>query len=431
MSMSRWYYWVSGFFLLAAMTAFGFVDRLVYGTWENKGGDKITQTINLLLILASLALFCRAYYSNRRISAGGVLALATTAFLFLSTSWSYDPAATVRQAVVYLFVVVGSIGIARTLDVDEYMELLKRTCFLSAVASLVLLAVSPSAARLVDFQGIFSHKNVLGQVMAAGALACLHVIRVDRRRRVRNILMLFVFIGMAFASASATACLAVFVICCASGIIALFQKGGAALLIGILLVLILVPIIVVIAVDPDPILEMIGKDPTLTGRTDLWTYVINDISLKPLLGWGYFGFWSPNNPAEFEIANAFGVLLTQAHNGLLEMLLNVGVVGTAIFIFLFVRNVILAFRCLRTSSKALAISTITVCVAILTIGVSEAVLLAATQPWTSMFFITGLMCEQAVRASKLRQYRIAPGVYPRGRPVHYATGISGDPLSTE
>jgi exopolysaccharide production protein ExoQ len=431
MSMSRWYYWVSGFFLLATMTAFGFVDRLVYGTWDNKSGDKITQTINLLLILASLALFGRAYYSNKRISAGGVLALATTAFLFLSIGWSYDPAATVRQAVLYLFVVLGSIGIAGTLDVDEYMDLLKRTCFLSAVASLVLLAVSPSAARSFDdFQGIFSHKNVLGQVMAAGALASLHGIRVDRRRRVRNILMLFVFIGMAFASASTTACLAVFVICCANGIIALFQRGGAALLIGIFLVLVLVPIMVVIAVDPDPILEMIGKDPTLTGRTDLWTYVINDISLKPLLGWGYFGFWSPNNPAAFEIADAFRIFLTQAHNGLLEMLLNVGVVGTAIFILLFVRNVILAFRCLRTSQKALAISTITVCVAILTIGVSEAVLLASTQPWTSMFFITGVMCEQAVRAAKLRQYRIAPRD-PRGRPVHSATRISGDPLSTE
>ena len=305
-----------------------------------------------------------------------------------------------RQAVLYLFVVLGSIGIAGTLDVDEYMDLLKRTCFLSAVASLVLLAVSPSVARsLVDFQGIFSHKNVLGQVMAAGALASFHVIRVDRRRRVRNILMLFVFIGMAFASASATACLAVFAICCANGIIVLFQRGGAALLIGIFLVLVLVPILVVIAVYPDPIFEMIGKDPTLTGRTDLWTYVINDISLKPLLGWGYFGFWSPNNPAAFEIADAFRIFLSQAHNGLLEMLLNVGVVGTAIFIFLFVRNVILAFRCLHTSPKALAISTITVCVAILTIGASEAVLLAANQPWTSMFFITGLMCEQAVRAA--------------------------------
>jgi exopolysaccharide production protein ExoQ len=421
--MFRWYYWVSGFFLLQAMTAFGFVDRLVYGTWEYKTGDKITQSLNLLLILASLALFGRGYYSTRRIGTGGVLALAATAFLFLSAGWSYEPALTVRQAVVYLFVVVGSIGIVSTLDADEYMALLRQTCFLSAVASLVLLVVSPSDALSPDsqFQGIFPQKNVLGQVMATGALASLHIIRVDHRRRIRNIFMLFVFIGMAFASASATACLAIFAFCCVIGMIELFRKGGPAILIGIFLALALMPILVVASVDPDTILEMIGKDPTLTGRTDVWTYVINDIWLKPLLGWGYFGFWSPNNPAAIEISETQRWHVAHSHNGLLEMLLSVGAVGTAIFIFLFVRNVILVFRCLSTSSKALAISTIGVYAGILTIGVSEPVLLNASQAWTGVFFITSLMCEQAVRASKLSQYRIAPKSFPKGRPVHSAT----------
>jgi exopolysaccharide production protein ExoQ len=433
MSMFRWYYWVSGFFLLDAMGAFGFIDRLVYGTWDNKPGDKITQSLNLLLILASLVLFARGYYSKRTIGVGGALALALIAFLFLSAGWSSDSAATVRQAVLYLFVVLGSIGIAGTLDSDEYMDLLTRICFLSAVASLVLLAVSPDNAGSpsFDFQGIFPHKNVLGQVMATGALASLHIIRADRRRRVRNIFMLFVFIGMAWASASTTACLAIFAFCCADRIIALFRGGGAKVLIGIFLVLVLLPIVVVVAIDPSPIFEIVGKDSTLTGRTDIWNYVINDISLKPLLGWGYFGFWSPYNPAAVEISETVRWTVPQAHNGLLEMLLNVGVVGTAIFIFLFIRNVALAFQCLRTSAKELAISTILVCVGILMTGVSEFVLLPFNQTWTSLFFVTGLMCEQAVRAMKLRQPRIAPRVYPRGRPVRPATPISRNPLSAE
>src|ERR1700730_3584040 len=174
MSMSRWYYWVSGFFLLNAMAALSFVDRLVYGTWENKPGDKITQSLNLLLILASLALFVRGYYNKKTIGAGGVLALAVVAFLFLSASWSSDAATTVRQSILYLFAVLGAIGIAGTLDADEYMDLLRRTCFLSAVASLALVVLSPSTAfsrDFGDFQGIFPHKNTLGQVMAIGALA--------------------------------------------------------------------------------------------------------------------------------------------------------------------------------------------------------------------------------------------------------------------
>jgi exopolysaccharide production protein ExoQ len=416
--MFRWYYWVSGFFLLNAMAAFGIIDRLVYGTWDNKPGDKITQTLGLLLILASVALFVRGYRSKNGIGAGGLLALATIAFLFLSAGWSLEPAATVRQAVLYLFVVLGSIGIANTLDGNDYMDLLRRICFWSAIASLFLLAVSPSNAGSpgVDFQGIFPHKNFLGQVMATGVLASLHVMRVDRRRRIRNIFNLFVFIGVALASASATACLAIFAFCCANWIISLLQRGPAGMLIGTLHVLVLVPIVVVVAVDPSPILEMIGKDPTLTGRTEIWNYVIDAISLKPLLGWGYFGFWTFNNPTAVEISETVRWIVPQAHNGLLEMLLNVGVVGTAIFIFLFLRNVTLAIRCFGTPAKELAITTITVCIGILTVGISETVLLAANAPWTSMFFITGLMCEQAVRAAKPRQYR---GIAPRGRPSHF------------
>jgi exopolysaccharide production protein ExoQ len=434
MSMFRWYYWVSGFFLLQTMTAFSFVDRLVYGVWDNKPGDKITQTLNLLSILASLALFGRGYYSRRTIRAGGVLALLAVAFLFLSASWSVDPTTTVRQAFLYLFVVLGAIGIAGSLDADEYMDLLRWICFLSASASVALVVVSPSTAfgpGFGDFQGIFTHKNTLGQVMAIGALTSLHAMRVNRRRRALNTFMLCAFIGMAFASASTTALLAIFAFCCVDRIIALLRRGGAALLLGIFLVLILVPTLVAIAFDPSPIFEIIGKDSTLTGRTDIWTYVINDISLKPLLGWGYFGFWSPSNPAAVEISDAVRWTVPQAHNGLLEMLLNIGVVGTAIFIFLFVRNIIFALRCLSTSAKALAISAILIYVGIVMTGISEFVLLAYSQPWTSLFFTTGLMCEQAVRAAKLQQYRIAPRGYQRGGPVHSAARISREPLSAE
>jgi O-antigen ligase len=433
MLTSRWYYWVSAFFLLDALAAFSFIDRLVYGVWENKPGDKITQALALLLILGSLALFGRGYYTKKRIGTGGVLALATVAFLFLTAGWSYDPMGTVRQAILYLVLVLGSIGIASNLDVDEYMNLLRRACFLSAVASLLLLAVSPSTAvsTFGDFQGIFPHKNTLGQVMATGALASLHAIRVDRRRRLLDFFILFAFIGMAFKSASATACTAIFVFCCIEGIVALLRGRGAARLIGIFLILILTPILVIVATDPSPILEMIGKDPTLTGRTDIWAYVINDIWLKPLLGWGYFGFWVPNNPAAIEIARAFGWFVTQAHSGLLEMLLHVGVVGTAIFFFLLLRNVTLASRCLHTSAKALAISTFLVSAGILTVGVSETVLVDYNQAWTSMFFVTGLMCEQAVRAAELRRYRVAPRAFLRGRAIYSATRVSKSPLPTE
>ncbi len=165
--------------------------------------------------------------------------------------------------------------------------------------------------------------------------------------------------------------------------------------------------LIVAVVAPDTFLELIGKDPTLTGRTEIWAYVIQDIWMKPFLGWGYFVFWQPTNPSAVEISDAVHWVVPNAHNGLLEFLLDVGVLGTALFAFILIRIIVLAVRCLRTPKRALAISTISCCAGILLIGVSETVLLTSTQSSTSVMFITGLMCERALYVAKgRRRYRV-------------------------
>jgi exopolysaccharide production protein ExoQ len=413
-AMPRWCYWIAGFFVLDALQVFGFIDRLVYGLGA-PGSDMISQTLNVLMIAAGSTLFgvsCR--WSKRGFTTGSVLAFSAVGFLCLSSLWSLAPETSIREGIIYLFVIIGVIGIARTMDADEYMHLLSWCCFLSAIASIFVLIGLPTD----EIRGIFSSKNVLGQVMATGALATLHDIRVARRRYLGKLCMLFVMLGMAYASKSTTALLAALLFCGISGFDSLWRKGGAARMAGVILAVVLAPVIIVTVAAPDTFLEMIGKDPTLTGRTEIWAYVIQDIWKKPLLGWGYFGFWSVSNPAALEIFDAMGILLPHAHNGLLECLLNIGVIGTALFASILIRNIVLAVRCLRTPERALAISTISCCAGILLVGVSESVLLSPAQSLNPVVFVTGLMCEQVAQAAKRRRhYRIAASGNPIGRPA--------------
>ena len=147
-TMSRWYYWVAGFFVLDTLQAFGVLSRMVYGAWPGKGGDKITQSLNVLMIAASLTLFGISYRRSKRgFGAGSVLAFSAVGFLCLSALWSLDPLTTVRVAIVYLFVILGVIGIARTMDADEFMHMLSWCCFLSAIVSILLRVASPTNAR--------------------------------------------------------------------------------------------------------------------------------------------------------------------------------------------------------------------------------------------------------------------------------------------
>jgi exopolysaccharide production protein ExoQ len=393
------------------MEAFGIVDVLVYGNWEGKVGDKITQSLNLLLIVSSLFLFIWGFRRTRSIGAGGILALALVSFLLLSAVWSIDPQITIRRSILYLFVIIGGVGIANNLRSNEFMDLLGTACFLTAVASIAWLVFSPENALMPEsgaLRGIFSHKNILGQVMGVGTVTGIHKINVNSRRLLRKIFMLIVFLLVGILAKSATSVITIIYLYCVIGIISLWRKGGLnRIMISFSLVL-LVPIAAIAALIPDQILEMVGKDATLTGRTDLWQYVADDIYQRPLLGWGFSSFWSASNPVATEISIQLGWTVPEAHDGLLQMLLDIGAIGTGLFIFVWIRNVKLAFQCLHTQERELAESSLLFFGAVVLIGVSETILMEPFQIVTSVFFILGMMCERAVRVARGRRYTNVP-----------------------
>lgn len=68
-----------------------------------------------------------------------------------------------------------------------------------------------------------------------------------------------------------------------------------------------------------------GRDPTLTGRTEIWGAVLS-VHTDPLLGTGYESFWlGPRIEKVWQAAGMTGVI--EAHNGYLEVYLQLGVIG--------------------------------------------------------------------------------------------------------
>ena len=144
-----------------------------------------------------------------------------------------------------------------------------------------------------------------------------------------------------------------------------------------------------IIANKDVLFTFLGKDDTLSGRTDLWPYVIDAIWDRPLLGWGFTAFWSGSNPRSAEISNLLGWYADEAHNGLLQILLDVGVVGTAFFLFMWLRNLVMAVKCMNGPAPEIGVSSLLSLVGILSIGVSEQVLVAVSEQ-TMLFFSAGI-----------------------------------------
>ena len=83
----------------------------------------------------------------------------------------------------------------------------------------------------------------------------------------------------------------------------------------------------------EEIIVAAGRDPTLTGRTELWDVVLH-MQQEPLLGYGFESFWLGDRLKK--LWDMYYFKPNMAHNGYLEMFLNLGLIGLGLFLGLIV-----------------------------------------------------------------------------------------------
>jgi O-antigen ligase len=92
------------------------------------------------------------------------------------------------------------------------------------------------------------------------------------------------------------------------------------------------------------LLGTVGRDSTLTGRTDIWRLVLG-MTGNPLVGTGFESFWLGSRLEK--MWNIYWWHPNEAHNGYLEVYLTLGWIGIALFaVFLLAgyRNIIAEFH---------------------------------------------------------------------------------------
>ena len=100
-------------------------------------------------------------------------------------------------------------------------------------------------------------------------------------------------------------------------------------------------------VAPEFALGLIGKEITLTGRTDIWSGLIASIQQKPWLGYGYGVYWLDPLGSSYYVRLSLEWGIPSAHNGWLDTWLSVGALGVVVFGLFFAFTTILAFDRLR------------------------------------------------------------------------------------
>jgi len=82
----------------------------------------------------------------------------------------------------------------------------------------------------------------------------------------------------------------------------------------------------------------LGRDATFTGRTEIWASLVPDVVQQPILGASFGGFWTAETRENHQIG--------EAHNGYLDMALQLGAVGVLLLMLFLLSSCRKAHRAL-------------------------------------------------------------------------------------
>lgn len=133
------------------------------------------------------------------------------------------------------------------------------------------------------------------------------------------------------------------------------------------------------------VLEMLGRDPSLTNRTDLWA-LLYEFSTDPVVGSGFMSFWAGDRLEQ--IWARLGTPVLQAHSGYLEQYLNLGYVGVA-FILLMLANALRSARQQAPVEPDIASLRVAIVLAAAAYNYTEAAFYGVNNMW--ILLLTGVM----------------------------------------
>jgi exopolysaccharide production protein ExoQ len=256
---------------------------------------------------------------------------------------SQQPSRTISSALLLLGSTLLLYYIMSTYSPDQVLEILlilgTTTIGASIVFSLTLpqFGLDQTGGHPDAWKGVFSAKNYLGNLaLFFLTVAMSYRPRTTFLRLVRVSQVIFCLTAIAFSRAATAYMLTAIYVVYFVVLKTLhgFRKKDY-LIVCVILAGTLFAAVVVIAVWPNSLVNLLGKDLTLTGRTQIWTSAIESIAKRPLLGYGYQAFWLGLEGESYRVILDVEWVLAQAQNGYLDVLLEMGAAGLTIVVLVF------------------------------------------------------------------------------------------------
>lgn len=324
-------------------------------------GSPLDRFVYFALTLLAIAVLCQ---HHRKI--GAVLRANWPIVLFftycaISTLWSEYPSVAFKRWVK----AIGDISMVFVILTDTncvaaIKRVFSRVGFVLLPLSILFIKYYPELGRgyspegAVGYQGVTTSKNQLGMItLLLGIGLTWSLIQAFRhlngKQKTRTIVAHLATLSMVAwllwiaDSATSTYCFILATILML--ITSLSRHGRKPVVVYLLSASVLTLVLVAMFFDTGgTLLGSVGRDTTLTGRTDIWKLALG-MSGNPIFGTGFESFWIGERLQK--VWKIYRFHLNEAHNGYIEVYLELGWLGITLLGLLIVtgfRNVLAEFR---------------------------------------------------------------------------------------
>ena len=372
-----------------ALLSFSRVGISNVGDIDFAQGDPVTQLLWTVVYVVTVILALTQWRRITYIVMRDKLLLLLVGVAVTSVLWSAEPGLTLRRSITLAATTLFGTYVAARYTTSELLRLLAWALGIAALLSLIVALALPAYGISVDprgeaWRGIFWYKNALGGNMALSALAFLCVALGCQTRRCRWLAWGGVGLStvLLVLSESITALVAFVVVLTLYPISrALRWRRTLVVPVYIMGVLACGCVAALLLTSSEGVLAALGRDPTLTGRTELWSAVLEMIRQRPWLGYGFQAFWlgwmGESSHVLLWMAGTEGnYSYAAADNGYLELALSLGLLGVSLYLFAFLRTFFRAVRWARITKTAEGLWPLMLLTFLLIYNLSESVILA-------------------------------------------------------
>jgi O-antigen ligase len=286
-----------------------------------------------------------------------ILVLLLIGWMLASTIWTDSPEGTAFAVQRLVPIAAGMAIVCGMISLKDLVPALLWAIRFSVVLTLVVVAAFPETRIHIDptglspdldgWHGWFPHKNIMTPFLVFGLVT---VLTFDRSRLIKLVTVGLIGV-LIVGSDSVTGMSSAMLVVSVWVWIQLYQNLDirnssvfviSSISVGIFGVLGIVASLATLT-------SASGKDLTFTGRTFIWQATFDALTERPLLGYGLGGilFDDPISPKTAEVWRAIGFRVPHAHNGVLDLAIQLGIIGVVIFALLFIGTMVDGIRRVR------------------------------------------------------------------------------------